>query len=73
MTAAGSHGLLLPVFCFSSFLFPSYLTQVITATPRQLESLIRISEGLARMRFSETVWPSTSSWMLDGGSRPGLS
>ncbi|KJE96480.1 minichromosome maintenance complex component 4 [Capsaspora owczarzaki ATCC 30864] len=27
----------------------------ITATPRQLESLIRISEALARMRFSETV------------------
>eukprot|EP00271_Cylindrocystis_brebissonii_P016004 TRINITY_DN39122_c0_g1_i1.p1 TRINITY_DN39122_c0_g1~~TRINITY_DN39122_c0_g1_i1.p1 ORF type:complete len:333 (-),score=84.43 TRINITY_DN39122_c0_g1_i1:133-1065(-) len=29
--------------------------KVITATPRQLESLIRISEALARMRFSERV------------------
>merc|ERR1719203_952707 len=29
--------------------------KVITATPRQLESLIRLSESLARMRHSETV------------------
>lgn len=29
--------------------------KVITATPRQLESLIRLSESLARMRYSETV------------------
>lgn len=29
--------------------------KVITATPRQLESLIRVSEALARMRFSPTV------------------
>jgi DNA replication licensing factor MCM4 len=29
--------------------------KTITATPRQLESLIRISEAHARMRFSETV------------------
>ncbi|GAQ79584.1 DNA replication licensing factor MCM4 component [Klebsormidium nitens] len=29
--------------------------KVITATPRQLESLIRLSESLARMRFSDTV------------------
>ena len=29
--------------------------QTITATPRQLESLIRISEALARMRLSATV------------------
>jgi len=29
--------------------------KVITATPRQLESMIRISEALARMRLSETV------------------
>lgn len=29
--------------------------QTITATPRQLESLIRLSEALARMRLSETV------------------
>lgn len=35
------------------------LTQVITATPRQIESLIRLSEALARMRFSE--WVSESS------------
>ena len=31
------------------------LTQVITATPRQLESLIRLSESLAKMRLSPTV------------------
>merc|ERR1719245_764852 len=31
--------------------------KTITATPRQLESLIRISEALARMRHSETVDP----------------
>lgn len=29
--------------------------QVITATPRQIESLIRLSEALARIRFSEVV------------------
>lgn len=29
--------------------------KIITATPRQLESLIRLSEGLARMRLSDTV------------------
>jgi DNA replicative helicase MCM subunit Mcm2 (Cdc46/Mcm family) len=29
--------------------------KVITATPRQLESLIRLSEALARMRLSRTV------------------
>ena len=29
--------------------------QVITATPRQLESMVRIAEALARMRLSETV------------------
>ena len=29
--------------------------RTITATPRQLESLIRISEALAKMRFSATV------------------
>jgi DNA replication licensing factor MCM4 len=29
--------------------------KVITATPRQIESLIRLSEALARMRFSEWV------------------
>lgn len=31
---------------------------MITATPRQLESLVRISEALARMRLSDTVAPS---------------
>ncbi len=31
------------------------VVQTITATPRQLESLIRLSEALARMRLSETV------------------
>jgi DNA replication licensing factor MCM4 len=30
-------------------------SKTITATPRQLESLIRISEALAKMEFSETV------------------
>ena len=29
--------------------------QVITATPRQLESLIRLAEAQARMRLRETV------------------
>jgi DNA replicative helicase MCM subunit Mcm2 (Cdc46/Mcm family) len=29
--------------------------KVITATPRQLESMIRISEALAKMRLSQTV------------------
>lgn len=32
--------------------------KTITATPRQLESLIRLSEALARMRFDETVYRS---------------
>lgn len=36
------------------------LTQVITATPRQIESLIRLSEALARMRFSEWVSEDSS-------------
>ncbi len=31
--------------------------QVITATPRQLESGVRLSEALARMRLSPTVEP----------------
>ncbi|CAO2814977.1 unnamed protein product [Amaranthus hypochondriacus] len=35
--------------------FPGSSKKVITATPRQLESLIRLSEALARMRFSEWV------------------
>jgi len=30
-------------------------TKTITATPRQLESMIRISEALAKMRLSEVV------------------
>lgn len=30
-------------------------TKTVTATPRQLESMIRISEALAKMRLSETV------------------
>jgi DNA replication licensing factor MCM4 len=30
-------------------------TRTISATPRQLESLVRLSEGLAKMRFSNTV------------------
>ena len=29
--------------------------KVITATPRQLESIIRISEALAKMRFAKKV------------------
>ncbi|PHT93510.1 DNA replication licensing factor MCM4 [Capsicum annuum] len=35
--------------------FPGSSKKVITATPRQLESLIRLSEALARIRFSEKV------------------
>lgn len=35
--------------------FPGSSKKIITATPRQLESLIRLSEALARMRFSEWV------------------
>ncbi|KZV53364.1 hypothetical protein F511_06506 [Dorcoceras hygrometricum] len=35
--------------------FPGISKKVITATPRQLESLIRLSEALARIRFSEWV------------------
>ncbi|CAL1353637.1 unnamed protein product [Linum trigynum] len=35
--------------------FPGSSKKVITATPRQIESLIRISEALARIRFSEIV------------------
>ncbi|PKA59683.1 Protein PROLIFERA [Apostasia shenzhenica] len=34
---------------------PGSSKKVITATARQIESLIRLSEALARMRFSETV------------------
>lgn len=30
-------------------------TKTVTATPRQLESMIRISESLAKMRLSEFV------------------
>ena len=30
-------------------------TKTVTATPRQLESMIRISESLAKMRLSENV------------------
>jgi DNA replication licensing factor MCM4 len=29
--------------------------KTITATPRQLESMIRIAEAIAKMRLSETV------------------
>ena len=29
--------------------------KVITATPRQLESVIRLSEALAKMRYSDVV------------------
>ncbi|XP_022762300.1 DNA replication licensing factor MCM4 [Durio zibethinus] len=35
--------------------FPGSSKKVITATPRQIESLIRLSEALARIRFSEWV------------------
>ncbi|KAI7731095.1 hypothetical protein M8C21_028100 [Ambrosia artemisiifolia] len=35
--------------------FPGSSKKVITATPRQIESLIRLSEALARIRFSEEV------------------
>ncbi|VFR02864.1 unnamed protein product [Cuscuta campestris] len=35
--------------------FPGSSKKVITATPRQIESVIRLSEALARIRFSECV------------------
>uniref|UniRef100_A0A2N9GXC5 DNA replication licensing factor MCM4 n=1 Tax=Fagus sylvatica TaxID=28930 RepID=A0A2N9GXC5_FAGSY len=35
--------------------FPGSSKKVITATPRQIESLIRLSEALARIRFSDWV------------------
>ncbi|XP_014494619.1 DNA replication licensing factor MCM4 [Vigna radiata var. radiata] len=35
--------------------FPGSNKKVITATPRQIESVIRLSEALARIRFSEWV------------------
>ncbi|KAK1436544.1 hypothetical protein QVD17_02325 [Tagetes erecta] len=35
--------------------FPGSSKKVITATPRQIESVIRLSEALARIRFSEWV------------------
>jgi DNA replication licensing factor MCM4 len=35
--------------------------KTITATPRQLESLIRLSEALAKMRFAEWVEPNDVS------------
>ncbi|KAL7125408.1 hypothetical protein ABFS83_14G115500 [Erythranthe nasuta] len=35
--------------------FPGSSKKVITATPRQIESLIRLSEALAKIRFSELV------------------
>ncbi|KAL3683753.1 hypothetical protein R1sor_001775 [Riccia sorocarpa] len=35
--------------------FPGSSKKVITATPRQLESIIRLSEALARMRLSDVV------------------
>lgn len=35
--------------------FPGSSKKVITATPRQIESLIRLSEALARIRLSESV------------------
>ncbi|XP_035837799.1 DNA replication licensing factor MCM4 isoform X2 [Helianthus annuus] len=35
--------------------FPGSSKKVITATPRQIESLIRLSEALARIRFSNSV------------------
>ncbi|CAI7837909.1 unnamed protein product [Closterium sp. NIES-53] len=37
------------------FSLPRHPCQVITATPRQLESLIRISEALARLKLASTV------------------
>lgn len=33
----------------------SSASNVVTATPRQLESLIRLSEALAKMKFAEEV------------------
>ncbi|KAL6514539.1 DNA replication licensing factor, mcm4 component [Orobanche gracilis] len=46
--------------------FPGSSKKVITATPRQIESLIRLSEALARIRFSEVVekWDVTEAFRL---------
>jgi hypothetical protein len=57
------HLLLIPEIIIdfkNCFIFPicswiGQIQQVITATPRQIESLIRLSEALARIRFSEWV------------------
>ncbi|GMH02785.1 hypothetical protein Nepgr_004624 [Nepenthes gracilis] len=46
--------------------FPGSSKKVITATPRQIESLIRLSEALARMRFSQWVekWDVAEAFRL---------
>ena len=50
--------------CFYIFIcfWIGQIQQVITATPRQIESLIRLSEALARIRFSE--WVSNACFVL---------
>jgi hypothetical protein len=42
--------------------------RVITATTRQLESLIRLSEAHARMRLAPEVRPSLARWRRGGGA-----
>lgn len=48
------------ILCF--LIYPDLYQQVITATPRQIESLIRLSEALARIRFSELVGETCLVW-----------
>lgn len=44
-------------------------TKTISATPRQLESLIRLSEGLAKMRHARYVRCSRRFFLLVASSR----
>ncbi len=48
---------MLSPLCVVCVSFPSLSPQVVIVTPRQLEALIRMSEGLARMRLQPEVLP----------------
>jgi DNA replication licensing factor MCM4 len=54
---------LLALTAFTSIVYPSRAPQnrgakTITATTRQLESLIRLAQALAKMRLSDAVLPA---------------
>ena len=54
---------LLALTAFTSIVFHSLISQnrgakTITATTRQLESLIRLAQALAKMRLSDAVLPA---------------